>query len=55
MRAAKHANKSIVKYFGKQLEEFRTEQSYNREIVLCDRDTQEMERHFELSLNRKKV
>jgi len=36
MHAAKYANKSIVKYFGKQLEEFRREQGYNKEIVLSD-------------------
>jgi len=36
MHAAKYANKSVVKYFGKQLEEFRREQGYNREIVLSD-------------------
>ena len=52
MHAAKYANKSIVKYFGKQLEEFRREQGYNKEIVLSDilRYTEQIEKHYELSI-----
>ena len=33
---AKHADKSVVKYFGKHLEEFRREMHYNKEIVFSD-------------------
>jgi len=36
MNEAKHASKSIVKYFGKHFEEFRREMHYNKEIVLSD-------------------
>ena len=36
MHQAVHANKSVVKFFGKHLEEFRREQVYNREIVQSD-------------------
>jgi hypothetical protein len=36
MTQAQHANKSIVKYFGKHLEEFRREQTYSKEIILSD-------------------
>lgn len=36
MHQAQHANKMIIKHFGKQLEEFRREQGYNREIVQSD-------------------
>jgi hypothetical protein len=36
MSQAQHASKPIVKYFGKQLEEFRREQLYSKEIVLSD-------------------
>ena len=52
MHGAKYANKSIVKYFGKQLEEFRREQGYNREIVLSDilRNLKQMGKHFEFSM-----
>lgn len=33
---AKHANKNIVRNFGKQLEEFRREMQYSKEIILSD-------------------
>ena len=33
MNDAVHASKSIVKYFGKHLEEFRREMHYNKEII----------------------
>ena len=33
MNDAVHASKSIVKYFGKHLEEFRREMHHNKEIV----------------------
>ena len=33
---AKHANRSILKYFGKHLEEFRKEQTQSRDIILQD-------------------
>ena len=36
MVEAKHADKNIVKYFGKHLEEFRREMHYNKEIVFSD-------------------
>jgi hypothetical protein len=36
MNEAQHADKNIVKYFGKHFEEFRREMHYNREIVLSD-------------------
>ena len=36
MNQAQHSSKSIIKYFGKHLEEFRREQVYSREIVLSD-------------------
>ena len=36
MMEAKHADKNIVKYFGKHLEEFRREMHYNKEIVFSD-------------------
>lgn len=36
MSQAQHASKSIVKYFGKQLEDFRREQVYSKEVVLSD-------------------
>lgn len=36
MTQAQHANKSIVKYFGKHFEEFRREQSYPKEIIMSD-------------------
>lgn len=37
---AKHANKSIIRHFGKQLEEFRREMQYSKEIILSDLITQ---------------
>jgi hypothetical protein len=36
MNEAQHADKNIVKYFGKHFEEFRREMHYNKEIVLSD-------------------
>ena len=36
MAQAKCANKSIVKYFGKHIEEFRRDQAYCREIVFLE-------------------
>ena len=36
MNEAQHADKNVVKYFGKHFEEFRREMHYNREIVLSD-------------------
>lgn len=33
---AKHANKSILRQFGKQLEEFRREMQYSKEIILSE-------------------
>jgi len=36
MNEAKHADKSIVKYFGKHFEEFRNDMHYNREIVFSE-------------------
>jgi hypothetical protein len=40
MHQAAHANKSVVKYFGKQMEEFRREQGYSKEVVLSDLNRQ---------------
>jgi hypothetical protein len=39
---AKHANKSILRQFGKQLEEFRREMQYSKEIILSELMTQEI-------------
>ncbi len=52
MHRAKYANKSIIKYFGKQLVEFRRKKGYNREIVLSDilRNSEQMGKHFEFSM-----
>jgi len=36
MNQAQHASKSILKYFGKHLDDFRREMNYSREIVLSD-------------------
>ena len=36
MNQAQHAAKSILKYFGKHLDDFRREMNYSREIVLSD-------------------
>ena len=36
MTYAQYANKSIVKYFGKNLEEFRREMQYSKEIILSE-------------------
>lgn len=36
MNEAQHADKNIVKYFGKHLEEFRREMHHNKEIVFSD-------------------
>ena len=36
MKMAKHAKKSIVKSFGKNLEEFRREMQYSKEIINSD-------------------
>jgi len=36
MNEAKHADKSVVKFFGKHFEEFRREMHYNREIIFSD-------------------
>jgi len=36
MNEAQFADKSIVKYFGKHLEEFRREMHYNKEIIFSD-------------------
>ena len=36
MNQAQHANKSIVKYFSKHLEEFRREQAQSKELILSD-------------------
>ena len=36
MNEAVHADKNIVKYFGKHLEEFRREMHYNKEIIFSD-------------------
>ncbi len=33
---AKFANKSIIRHFGKQLEEFRREMQYLKEIILSE-------------------
>ena len=42
MNQAKHANKSIVKLFGKHLEEFRSEMSYAKAYVQTDLLSQEV-------------
>jgi len=39
---AKNANKSIIKQFGKHLEEFRREMLYSKEIILSDLITQDI-------------
>jgi hypothetical protein len=36
MTQAQYANKSIVKYFSKHLEEFKREMQYSKEIILSD-------------------
>lgn len=36
MNEAVHADKNIVKYFGKHFEEFRREMHYNKEIIFSD-------------------
>ena len=36
MNEAQHADKNVVKYFGKHFEEFRREMHYNKEIVFSD-------------------
>jgi len=36
MNEAQHADKSIVKYFGKHFEEFRRDMHYYKEIVFSD-------------------
>ena len=36
MTQAQYANKSIVKYFSKHLEEFRRDQTYSKEVILQD-------------------
>jgi len=36
MNEAQHANKSVVKYFGKHFEEFRRDMHYYKEIVFSD-------------------
>ena len=40
MIQAKYANKSIIRHFGKQLEEFRREMQYSKEIILSELLTQ---------------
>ena len=40
MNEAQHADKNIVKYFGKHLEEFRRDMHYYKEIVFSDMFTQ---------------
>lgn len=36
MKSAQHANKFIVRHFGKHLEDFRREAAYQMEIILTD-------------------
>lgn len=36
MNEAQHADKNIVKYFGKHFEEFRRDMHYYKEIVMAD-------------------
>jgi len=36
MKQAQHAKKSIVRMFGKNLEEFRREMQYSKEIINSD-------------------
>ena len=40
MNEAKHADKNVVKYFGKHFEEFRRDMHYYKEIVFSDMFTQ---------------
>lgn len=40
MNSAKYASKSVIRQFGKQLEEFRREMQYSKEIILSDLLTQ---------------
>ena len=42
MNQAKHANKSVVKLFGKHLEEFRSEMSYSKAYIQTDLLSQEV-------------
>lgn len=58
MNSAKHASKSVLRQFGKQLEEFRREMQYSKEIILSELLTQgipdSMIRHAEnVNLDRK--
>ena len=36
MTQAQHANKNIVKYFGKHFEDFRREMQYSKELILSE-------------------
>ena len=40
MNEAVHADKNIVKYFGKHMEEFRRDMHHNKEIIFSDMLTQ---------------
>lgn len=42
MKQAKHAKKSIVRMFGKNLEEFRREMQYSKEIINSDMLSQDI-------------